>query len=258
MKILDIRDIDFNVLNMLDVFSSECTIYYDEQLIYKFYDDVSSLILERKKKKIILLNEGELFSDVVIPNILIQNGKLMNGCAMENIKDSKSLIKYRNSDIFILLLFTVSLSLKKIHNDPRNIVVGDLHFNNILIDNNRKHHFIDFDSCMIEGIIQDRLPRGLIEYISNRNNFDFDVSYKTDKLCMLLSTINALFGKEIDSVSLYEYDEKAEKIRTLKNMREIFLAVKDNSVGIPDVPYFSDFVSLNDFPGTKKIKNRAL
>jgi len=257
MKILDIRDIDFSKLDILDVSSSESTIYLDEQLVYKFFDDASLSILERKRRKLILLNEGEVFSDVVIPNILLQNGKFLNGCAMRKIENSKSLIKYRSSDIFILLLYTISLSLKKIHDDPRNIAVGDLHFNNILIDEKGKHHFIDFDSCLIGGIMQDRLPRSLLQYVSNRNYFDFDVSYKTDKLCMLLSAVNSLYGKEIDSFSMYEYDERSEQIQILKDIKEIVLAVKNNSFGIPDVPYLSEIISIDDY-SDGKIKKRSI
>ncbi len=253
MKILDIRDIDFNELEMLDVLSSESTLYYDEKLFYKLYDNLQNI--QRKEKKILLLNDGNNEFDAVIPHILIKNRLITYGCAMERIKNTNSLIKYKKSDIFILLLYAVSLSLKKIHNDPRNIVVGDLHFNNILIDNKGRHHFIDFDSCMIDGIPHDRIPNNFMEYVGNRGNFEFKVGQDTDKLCMILSFINSLFGKGIDSLSIDEYDEKAEKIYTLKNLRDIVLGIKNNSFGIPCVPYLHEIISIRDFPGTKRVRN---
>lgn len=250
MEILDIKNIDFNKLEFFsDVNSTESSLYFAEELFYKLYDGF--LLPKTKEKKLLLLNDGEKIPGVVIPNILIKNDTLLCGCAMPYIKNAHSIIKYRQSIKFIMLLYAVSLSLKKIHNDPRNIVVGDLHFNNILIDNKSRHYFVDFDSCMIDDIPQDRLPKCFIEYVNNRGKFKFNVSSRTDKLCMFLSTINALFGKKIDDLSIKEYDIKAERISTLRNMRSYFLELKKNSTTIPDLPYLSDLISMNDFPGGK-------
>ena len=197
MEVLDIRDIDFGKLEYLDVFSSEGSLYYDDKLFYKMYDNLENI--DNKEKKLLLLNDGINNFDAIVPHILIKNKLSTYGCAMDRVHEATSLIKYNKTDIFMLLLCGVSLSLEKIHGDPRKIVVGDLHFNNILIDNNRKHYFIDFDSCKIDGIAQDRLSTNLMQYVRNRGNFKFDVDSRSDKLCMVLSLINALFGKEIDS-----------------------------------------------------------
>lgn len=259
MEILDVRDINFDELQMLDgVCSSESTLYFYDKFLYKFYDNLSHATLERKKKKLFLLNDGEVISDVVIPNVLIKNGDLIYGCVMEYIKKSKPLIQYKNSNVFILLLYVSSLSLKKIHSDPRNIVVGDLHLNNILIDDEGKHYFVDFDSCKVDGISQDNLPYSLMRYACDRDNIEFEASIATDKLCMLLSTVNALLGKNIDSFSMCEYDKKAERIQTLKNMREVVLAVKNNGSGIPDVPYLDEVISIKDFPAFKKLRAKGV
>lgn len=250
MEKLDIRDIDFSKLEILNsVKSTESTLYFDDDLFYKFYD--SLLVGARKTKKLILLNDGELVPEAVIPDILLKNKLLNLGCAMARIKNAHTLIKYRNSEMFILLIYAVSLSLKKIHSDPRNIAIGDLHFNNILIDKNLKHHFIDFDSCMIDGIPQDRLPNNFMEYVLNRGNFKFEVGRETDKFCMILSFLGALFRKNIDSLDMNEYDEKAEQLWTLKNMRNYVLEIKNNVKGIPDVPYLSEVISMSDFPECK-------
>lgn len=252
MEILDVRDIDFNNLELFnEVISTESSLYFDDKLFYKFFETFIKTNIDNKKKKLLLLNDGDKLNNVVIPNILINNGNITCGCAMTNIKNTNSLYKYRDSEVFMLLLYTVSISLKKIHNDPRNIVVGDLHFNNILIDKNGQHYFIDFDSCMIDGIPQDRLPTCLIEYVNNRGGFKFNVGVDTDKLTMFLSTINALFGKRIDVLSINEYDEKAEQLYTLKNMRNYFLEVKNNNTFICDVPYMCELISLNDLCDSK-------
>lgn len=252
MKILDVRDIDFNSLEMLDVFSSEGTLYFDDKIFYKLYDNLENI--DNKEKKLLLLNDGINNFDAIIPHILIKNKLETWGCAMDRVKDATSLIKYKKTDIFILLLYSISLSLKKIHSDPRNIAVGDLHFNNILVDKGLKHYFVDFDSCMIDDIAQDRLPSSIIQYVGNRGDFKFKVGSNTDKLCMILSLINSLFGKDIDFLSMDEYDEKAEQIYTLKNLREFIVAIKKNMYNIPYVPYLHEVISMRDFPGTKRIK----
>ena len=105
---------------------------------------------------------------------------------MKYISDANTFRKYRNNNSFILLLYIISLSLKKIHTDPRNIVIGDLHFGNIIIDSNLNHYFIDMDSCMIDGLLPERLPNIIVSYANNRGNFWFDISRETDKLCMFL------------------------------------------------------------------------
>lgn len=250
MKILDVRDIDFCDLEMLDVLSSEGTLYFDDKLFYKFFDWVMNI--NNKEKKLILLNDNYGKLNAVIPHILIKNKHSLSGCAMTYIKDANSLIEYKKEDNFISLLNDVSLSLMKIHNDPRNIVVGDLHFNNILVDKNMNHYFIDFDSCMVDGIPQDRLPNSLLSYIGSRGNFDFNVNCNTDRLCMLLSFVNSLFDKNIDGLSMYEYDEKAEKIYTLKNLREYIINVRNAYNYIPYVPYLYEVISKKDL---KKIRN---
>lgn len=255
MEILDIRDIDFSKLIILNyIRSSESTLYCDDELFYKLYDNL--LTASRKTKKLLLLNDGEIVPDAVIPNILIKNKCINYGCAMNNIKNSSGLIKYKNSDKFIFLVNNVSISLEKIHSDPRRIVVGDLHFNNILVDTNGKHYFVDFDSCMVDGIPQDRLPKNFMNYVYNRGNFKFKVGSDTDKLCMFLSVLGALFGKDIDDLTMNEYDERAEKLTTLRNMRNYVMEIKNNSNTIPEVPYLHELISINDFPGRKvKIRN---
>lgn len=253
MKIIDVGEIDFYYLEMLDVLSSEGTLYFDNKLFYKFYDNIKNI--RNKERKLMLLNDGPSNLNAVIPHILIKNKHLIYGCAMKYIKDGISLIEYKKSDDYISLIYDASLSLKEIHNDPRNIAVGDLHFNNILVDKDKKHYFVDFDSCMIDGIPQDRLPRSLMTYIENGRGFCFEANDDTDRLCMILSLVRSLFDTDIDNVDMNIYDEKAEKINTLKNLREYVVGIRNNAYGIPSLPYLHEIISESDFSGVKKIRN---
>lgn len=251
MKILDVRDIDFNSLKMLDILSSEGSLYFDDDLFYKFYDNLTNF--ECKERKLIILNSCDNNFNAIIPHILIKNKLLTSGAAMKYVRDALSLIKYKNNDNYISLLYDVSMTLKKIHSDPRNIVVGDLHFNNILVDQNMKHYFIDFDSCRVSGIEEDRLPNSLLSYVKSRGNFDFDVNCNTDRFCMTLSFINSFFDKFIDMLSMYDYDEKAEQIHTLKNLREYVIEIRKAYDCIPYVPYLHEIISIEDLTNVKKL-----
>jgi hypothetical protein len=253
MKVVDIKDIDFYYLEMVDVLSSEGSLYFDNDLFYKFYDNIK--FIKNKERKLMLLNNGQNNLNAVIPHILIKNKNLIYGCAMKYISESVSLIEYKKSDHYIHLIYDVSSSLKEIHNDPRNIAVGDLHFNNILVDKDMKHYFVDFDSCLIDGIPQDRLPRSLMTYIENGRGFCSEANKDTDRLCMILSLIHSLFGTDIDNINMNIYDEKAEKINTLKNLREYVIGIRNNTYGIPSLPYLHEIISESDFPPLKKIKN---
>lgn len=255
MELLNFNDINFNILKELDYKNAtESTLYYNDKTIYKIYKNFIESY--RKKNKILLLNDGERISNVIIPDKLILDGSFTLGCGMKYISDANTFGKYRNNNSFILLLYIISLSLKKIHTDPRNIVIGDLHFGNIIIDSNLNYYFIDMDSCMIDGLLPERLPNIIVSYAKNRGNFNFDISRETDKLCMFLSTIEAIFNKDIDKLSMYEYDKKAEEINTLKNMKRYFLEIKNATNYIPNIPYFDELISINDFPIFTKIKTR--
>lgn len=247
MHVLDINTLNFNKLNILNCNdATEGDLYYDKEVLYKMF--INSINVQRKKRKLMALNDGFLIPNVVIPDTLLIDNYRTVGCGMPYIDNSISFRKYRNSNSFIMLLYLISLSLKNIHNDPRNILIGDLHFNNIIIDQNLNHYFIDMDSCMIDGIRSDRIPHLLTFYVNFRNNFKFDISRETDRLCMYLATIEAIFGYDIDGLSMYEYDEKAEQIYTLKNMRKFILQIKNNAAGIPNIPYLDELISIKDFP----------
>ena len=254
MKIIDIRDINFKKLELLEVFSSESTLYFDNEQVYKLYDKHEVDVSKQKQEKILLLNECALPSNVVVPNTLIQNDNLMYGCIMKYIKNSKPLIKYKNENVFLKLLYEVSQSLSIIHNDARNIVVGDLHLNNILIDNNQNHFYVDIDSCMINGIREDRLPRNLMQYLINRSHYDIRASKETDKLCMILSIINALFDKDIDCLSMEEYDRKTIQTNMPIKLREVIIDIKNNKHDIPYVPYLHEIIESEDCIYTKTLK----
>ena len=51
------------------------------------------------------------------------------------------------------------------------------------------------------------------------------------------------------------YDEKAEQLYTLKNLREYIIDIKNSGFGIPCVPYLHEVISEKDLTCVKKTRN---
>ena len=51
-----------------------------------------------------------------------------------------------------------------------------------------------------------------------------------------------IFNKEVHELSIKEYDEVSEKIKTLKNIRKLFIKLKETELKIPEVPYINDYI----------------
>ena len=255
MNIIDKKDINFDKLSIYKCpANSESKLFYDKHNMYKMFNDTNNIYLLRKKLKLEILSDGEKIDSAVLPDSIIMSDRSLSGYAMKRISDGVPIFdftsKNRNVNLFLNMMNNVSLSLRNIHLDPRNIVIGDLSISNIIFDKNMKHYFIDFDSVMIDKIIADRVPYSLDRYAKRCGIYKYDINKNTDRLCLILSTLFILFSKSIEEVSKKEYDEKAEKIETLKNMREIVLEIKKYNNIIPELPYIDELIITNK----KKIK----
>lgn len=259
MNFIQGNQIDFNSLSKINCdYNTEAILYRVDDSFYKFYRNIHSEKVKRKAFKLLILNEGITLKNVIVPDTLIVNKELLLGCRMDYIDYSLPLFKFTNisSSVnkFLKLVYDVSLSLREIHSDSRDIVVGDLNFNNIIFDSEFNHYFVDFDSSMVDGIASDRIPSMLHLYVKNNGIYKYDINRETDRLCMILNTLYMIFSKRIDFVTMDEYDEKAEKLETLKNMRGIVLKIKNSGGKIPVVPYLDELISSNDFTPKTTVK----
>lgn len=246
MEIIREKDINFKALTRIhSKTNSESRLFHDGEVLYKMYKETPLRLLNRKKHKIELLNGEDRLDNVIFPDKIILKKQVMSGCCMPYIDNATIMFYFatQSSDInvFLQLVSQISHSLRKIHNDPRNIVVGDLSFSNIIFDENMNHYFIDFDSCMIDKIPSDMISF-LFDYYLNERGINYaDINQNTDKLCLILNTIYTIFCKDVDSLSMYEFDSKAEKVSALKNMREIVLEIKKYG-NIPTATYIDEFI----------------
>lgn len=253
MKKIYFEDIDLDKLHTIEgTTHKESTIFYDETTIYKIFDDLYGQERKNKQTKVELLGDGLSLPNTVMPREEIVYEFLNNrfeGYTMDYIKHSKTLYKTfldgKNIDKLVTILNTISKSLEIIHKDPRNIILSDVHVENIIIDKQFNPYIIDIDSCKIDGLKNDSIPMTLKHYLQNRHLFrsmeETETTKNTDKLCFLMMIIGLIFNKQIDRISIYEYDEKMEDINILKNMREIILEIRKSKT-IPEVPYFHEII----------------
>lgn len=258
MNIIRKEDINFDDLKKLKCrANSESDLYLDGELLYKIFKKMTPRELRRKERKIELLSDGEKIENIILPESKIVNGNLINGYSMDYVKDSLILFEFakksKNINDFLRIVYDVSLTLRKIHNDPRNIIVGDLSFSNIIFDKNLNHYYVDFDGTMIGNIPSERISFLLNDYTVLRGIYRFDVDKNSDMFSLMLCTLHTIFGIEIDKVSMYDYDLVAEKNETLKSIREFVIEMKKKNNYIPKVPYMDEIIKL---PSKKKIRTK--
>lgn len=246
-------DIDIYSMERLSVSSREGILYKDGDELYKIFEFLDEDALKIKLDKLIALDKFPVPGGIKTQKLLFRT----DGCSkrekmvcysrkyIEGKTLSEFFKEYKTKDILLALKIVgeVSKTLEMIHNDPRNIVIGDLQFRNILIDEYLKHYFIDLDSCMIEGIPTFCYPSHFGVYAKNRNikgNLCQYLSKETDKICLILSLFRALFNEHLDNISLYDYDKKTEQINILKNLKEIFLILQNKEIFIPNIPYIHE------------------
>jgi len=236
--------------------NKESVLFHDKNTVYKIFNDLHDYERTRKQTKIELLGDGLPLPITVMPKEELVYGFLNNrfeGNTMDYITASKTLyqafVKNKNLRVLLPLLIRISKSLEEIHSDPRNIVISDLHAENIIVDKNYNPYIVDIDSCKIDGIKNDAIPMTLKHYLLNRQLFrsidETETTTNTDRLCFLMMVLGLIFNKHIDRISMHQYDEVAERIVMLQTMRELVLEIK-KSTTIPEVPYFHEIVKEDD------------
>ena len=248
MKEIDISELDFQKLKKLRfITSSESNIYYDKDFLYKIYKNNGFFWkVPHKEEKLLILNESPL-QNVIIPDTLIKKSNHLEGCKMTYIPKTKPFEKYKfqkSPNDFFERLLSVSKTIETIHKDPREIIIGDLGFYNILY-NEDNIYLCDIDSARIDKYDADRITKNLKEYYDYKNDYLGLVTKESDKLSLFLETFKLIFGKKVEKIDMKQYDKLSEKINTLKNMREIIVLLKE-SYYVPEVPYIHELILSKD------------
>lgn len=245
MKKIDITSINFDkVIKINDDISSESAIYHDNKMVYKIYRNFS--IRELIEREIHVEETSKVTNlKVAAPLAKLYDHGLFCGCAME-YKRGITLAEYEKTHSKEELknkLIDVSLELEEIHRNRKKIVLGDVNYNNVMIDEeNNDFSFIDFDGVGIKRLEPMTLSAPLFEYLENRG-IDYQGKQNYDRLAYLLAFYQTVFHKSIDDVSEDEFEMKTDELPFLNRSRYDFRALKKKNKTVKDMPYFHDIFS---------------
>lgn len=140
-------------------------------------------------------------------------------------------------------LIDVSLELEEIHRNRKKIVLGDINYNNVMIDEeNNDFSFIDFDGVGIKRLEPMTISAPLFEYLENRG-IDYQGKQNYDRLAYLLAFYQTVFHKSIDEVSEDEFEMKTDELPFLNRSRYDFKVLKKKNKTVKDMPYFHEVFS---------------
>lgn len=239
MEIINYNELDLSKLKKLDVDSSESDVYTDERSVYKIFKpdfDIYELTLKNEKLK--LLEQKKIINSIVLPNAKIVNPGLI-GIREDYIEgidlcDSRQI--YSNEEI-ISILINVSKDLQEMHKN--HIIMSDLNFGNIRIDNDKNHHFLDVLSYSIDKIPTNEIPFILLEYL-RKNKKKISTTENNDKISLILLTVQLFIDKYFYDITDYDFDKSKEKLRELRNLEEIYYDLKKGY--IKDAPYLHELI----------------
>ena len=247
MKQIYLKDIKFKNLKLIHGNYLESEIYHDNNLTYKLYKgDIGTWERTRKRKKMEEFGENKTNLPILVPKAQIlfrEKNPRFIGYVMDYFEGCNLSNWIEHHDILEILELEkrISLALKKIHEDDRNIILGDLHFGNILINEEKDFRFCDFDSYHIGKRKADSYSYLLEEYLRNKK-IPYRDSRKLDNISLLLMTYGIIFNKRIMEITPYEYDEKKEELPFLEQSKRYYKSLRYAERKAPFVPYLHEMM----------------
>lgn len=262
MKILDYNDIDFSQLVKKEINYNQNDLYENNGELIKIFKGLSeherTQLFKKYEDMRDIIIDGVIKPDKYIVKTYFRYGKEkfdFLGYTMPKFENSSNVNNhfyyvdsYKCSDLFKVLK-KASIILKEIHEN--NIIFQDFSFFNILFDKNDYNNvkIIDMDSCCYNKNGTAFVSYDLKYYYENILGERFIPATKNnDKLSMILSLSILLFSKEIDEISNSDYEEKARKIKTLENLKEYYLALRDGKIDLcsGEIPYLHELIDDNE------------
>lgn len=242
MKIVKYKNIKFKKLK--EIKNENVNKIYIEKgnkNIYKIFEKESKADLKLKEEKLKLFEEVNI-DQILTPHTLIKKKNLLKGDITDYIKDNIPLadIIQFNPNIVKEILLEVSKVLEEIHNNKRKILIGDLHFYNIILDKYLNFYFIDIDSYGIGGIKPDN-NSALIDFYFKEKNEVIKYNQNLDRLSFMLSLFNNITGKNVLNLNEKSYEVYTKKYEFLNDLRDLCIRLKE-SEEIIEVPYLHELI----------------
>lgn len=246
MEKIYLRDIDFGNLTKIMRIENNSELHYDKlnRNFYKMYN-----YPDKKRNKIFeeLSNLDEI-ENVIIPHTVILHSKLkkkkIEGCISTYIPNTMKMFDYfdvfpSKKEDFYKIMNESSKTLQNIHS--KDIVLGDVSFNNILFDMENNHYYCDLDSIVVDQ--NDCNIAGLIGwYYRYKNLDDIKINDNFDRFSFFLHFSSMIFGTKLNQLTEYKIDEEIEKFPFIYDMKDLLFFIKNRDQRIPKVPYLHEII----------------
>lgn len=245
MEKLEFKNLDLSKLQKLEGVLCSNKLYINNEYLYKIFN--LEIVDENQvceiKRKISLFDNVNL-DFLVTPEKCFYDVDVLKCVVSKFIKNSETInaLVVRKGILYTLdNIIDASKKLQKLHYCGKNIVVGDMHFDNIIVDDKNNVYFIDTEGYGIGDFKPTFIPNvtsSFYDWMNYRQKRDINM----DKVSFLLSFFGVIFEKNIMSIGEYTYDEKSEKLTFLKDLKEVYEDLKYTYHEVPDMPYLYELL----------------
>ena len=248
MEKIQYSDINFGSLEKLKSQGTKSTIYRDNDKCIKVLDGVYP---EEKTQLMRKFNDmsGISISNVLLPKELIIKDGMLYGYTMDYFGNSmplsdRFLVRYFNCKDLFEYVYKASNILRNIHDN--GIILQDLSFENILVDDNGNVKYCDLDGCSygkhVGPFISLLLKNFYIDYRKQRMNLNENL----DRISMMISFFMLTYGRSVQNLSKKQYHSLSDQIKTLENIREYANMLVNRDCSINNIPYLDELIDLSD------------
>ena len=201
MDKIKLSDIDLKSLKKCKLQGTQSIVYEHDDIIVKIFNDMHTDDIKVLYKKFLEM-DGLILEQALLPkSLIVENGRLI-GYIMENFKNSMCLSdfylypRYVNCKDMFESTKKASLILRKFHDN--GIIINDLSFENILINENGNIKYCDLDGCAYNNYTSPYISVLLKNLIFDYRKEKYLVtSENTDRISFMIS-----FGSRLLSLPL--------------------------------------------------------
>lgn len=231
-----------------------CEMYRDRSHVYKIFDDSIHPFTKDKIARIGALQKykKDLDRHCVIPQrFILDKEGIRFGYITKNHRNTSTLFDTANVsadfDTFRHIMIQLSQILRSLHQNE--IILGDFHFDNVLISNKNKVFLVDFDNIKIDDIESFTISRvlGIFLGFYDMSYYDIKISKDTDNLSCLLSILVLFLGDDYLAFDKTKVDYLVKRIPILQEILKILNCVVRTKT-ITNIPYVDEIMSKRKRP----------
>lgn len=253
MDKININDINFNKIKMINTEATQSIIYRDIKYyykIFKYYNHRDSLMLNYLFREL----DGINIEGLLLPKYLITDNNNICGYITDNVgAKSLDMIYTENKNLdckkFFEIMKKASILLKKLHEEK--IVVCDFNISNILVDKKHNIYLCDIESFKYKGVTSDYVSKLLFLFTYEYRNEMIDINENSDRLSLLLEFLQVIYILATYEINNDYYDYYTY-INTLNNIKPIFKDIMNQEKDIGEIPYLDELITLDNYKINRK------